>query len=130
METATGDLATALDRLRGLMREGLPRGDAIAALAIEVRRIFADPKRAYRIAATETSAAIHGGQMNAASEAGCTQHAWMASSDACELCLMLADKGPVDIGKPFWIDPAGGPYAIKLHPPAHPFCYCTLEEII
>ncbi len=129
MATATGDLQTALDRLRIEMRQGLSRGDANAVLAVRVRNIFADPVRAFRIAVTESSRAVHGGQMMAATEAGVTHHSWMASSDACEACLDLDGK-TVKIGEPFIVLAGGGPYARVLHPPLHPHCFCTTEEEI
>lgn len=126
-ETATGDLATALDELREQMRLGLPQGEAVESLARRVRSIFADPMRAFRIATTEGSRAIHGGQMMAAEEAGVEEHTWLASSDACDKCLDLDDK-TVKIGQPFYVDPKGGHYAIILHPPLHPSCFCTTTE--
>lgn len=119
-ETATRELGDALDDLRRLMREGLPQGDAVALLAKKVRMIFADPMRAFRIAATEGSRAVHGGQMMAAVEAGVKRHSWLASADACEQCLSLDGK-TVNIGEPFHVDQKGGPYAVILYPPAHPF---------
>lgn len=129
LDTATSELTTALEELRRKMREGLAAGDAVAALAVKVRTIFADPARAFRIAATEGSRAVHGGQMMLAAEAGVTKHSWLASSDACPSCLKLNGK-TVEIGKPFHVDSKGGPYAICLHPPLHPFCFCsTVEEL-
>jgi Phage Mu protein F like protein len=119
MATATGELTTTLDRLRQLLRDGLPKGDAVSLLAKKVRTIFADPKRAFTIAATEGSRAVHGGQMLAAMEVGVTHHTWLASSDACPLCLDLDGK-TVKIGEPFYIDPKGGAYASVWHPPLHP----------
>jgi uncharacterized protein YoaH (UPF0181 family) len=129
LDTATMDLNQALDELRLLMREGLSKGDAVALLARKVRSIFADPYRAFRIATTEGSRAVHGGQMLLAHEAGVRRHSWLASSDACEHCLELDGK-TVELGQPFHVDQRGGPYAVTLHPPLHPFCFCsTVEEI-
>lgn len=122
METATSELTVALDELRRKMREGLAAGDAVSALAIKVRTIFADPARAFRIAATEGSRAVHGGQMMLAHEAGVTKHSWLASSDCCPDCAKLNGK-TVDIGKPFIVLPKGGTYATVLHPPLHPYCF-------
>lgn len=129
MLTATTDLTTALAQLHELMRQGLPRGEAIELLAKNVRTIFADPMRAFRIATTETSRAVHGGQMAAAVEAGVQRHSWLASADACEHCLELDGK-TVEIGQPFFVNPKGGPYAVVIHPPLHPHCFCTTTEEI
>ena len=136
MATATDSLKASLDKLRQLMRTGLSRGDAIQLLAREIRTIFADPMRAFRIATTETSRAVHGGGSMAALEAGVTRHSWLASVDACDrpagkvggmYCQELNGK-TVKIGEPFWINPRGGPYAVCLYPPLHPTCFCTTTE--
>jgi hypothetical protein len=130
MDTATVEADEALRRLRAAMAAGLPRGDAVAAMAAEIKRIFADPYRAFRIAATEISRFSWMGSAAAAKDSGvCSSHSWLASSDACDHCLSLDGK-TVKIGEPFYVDPKGGPYARVLHPPLHPFCYCSvLEEI-
>ena len=129
LATASEQADEAVRQLRELLRQGMPRGEANALLAVKVRRIFDDPYRAFRIATTASSDVIHDGQMLAAKELGIRKWSWLASSDACPLCLKLDGK-TVDIGKPFYVDPRGGPYAVKTHPPAHPFCFCTATEEI
>lgn len=128
-QTAQVAVRDAQESTRQLLRDGLPRGTAVELLARQVRTIFADPKRAFTIAATEGSRAIHGGQMAAAQEAGVERHSWLASADACEHCLKLDGK-TVKIGEPFWVNPKGGPYAVVLYPPLHPHCFCTTTEEI
>lgn len=131
MDTATGDLNKALDDLRTLMREGLPKGDAIQLLAKKVRAIFADPMRAFRIATTETSRAMHGGQRMAAIESGVvTSFSWLASSDACEKICLPLDGKTVKNGQPYLITTGKPPYNIIWHPPAHPHCHCDETENI
>lgn len=127
--TATSDLRTAIANLRRLMREGLPRGAAVAWLAVKVREIFADPMRAFRVATTENSRALHDGQLIAAKESGIvTGKTWLASSDACELCLDL-DGVTKPLDEPFVVDGVG-PYSVIMMPPRHPYCFCsTTEEI-
>jgi uncharacterized protein YoaH (UPF0181 family) len=127
LDTATMDLSKAMEELRQLMRDGLPQGDAVTLLAKKVRTIFADPYRAFRIATTEGSRAVHGGQMLLSAESGVNRHSWLASSDACDHCLELDGK-VVRIGEPFHVDPKGGPYAITLHPPLHCFCFCSMVD--
>lgn len=123
METARSDLADSLAKLRRALRGGLQRGDALRKLAEDVHRIFADPARAYRIAVTEASRAQHAGQLMAAKESGVVKKkSWLASSDACDLCLGIMEKGPVELHLPFWVDSKGGPYATVHAPPAHPHC--------
>ncbi len=120
LDTATIDLRTALRDLRKLLKEGLERGAAVQLLAREVRRIFADPARAFRIAVSEGSRAVHGGQLMAARESGVVRGLqWEASSDACPRCLAL-DLKEVPLGEPFYVDPKGGAYAVCKFPPLHP----------
>lgn len=128
-DTAVGDLKTAIKKLRKLLKMGLEEGKAIAQLAREVKRIFADPIRAYRIATTETSRAIHGGALLNAKESSLKlKKEWLASSDACERCLDL-DGLQKKLDEPFLID-GTGPYARIMHPPLHPHCYCTWTEVL
>jgi uncharacterized protein YoaH (UPF0181 family) len=129
--TATDELKASLDDLRKLMREGLKRGDAVQLLARKVRDIFADPARAFRIATTEASRAMHGGARMAGKESGVVKSwSWLASSDACEeVCLPLDGKTVKD-GQPYVVLPGRAPYNVVYHPPAHPHCFCDETENI
>lgn len=128
METAVGRLSEVLEKLRAALKAGLSRGDAIKALAAKVREIFASPERAFRIAVTESSRAINGGQLLAAKESGVAKSkTWLASADACARCLELDGKN-VPLNAPFYVDSKGGPYATVMHPPLHPYCMCTFTE--
>lgn len=130
METATTDLNAALAKLRLALREGLSTGEATRWLSAKVLEIFASPMRAFRIAVTESSRAVHAGQMMAAVASGVVKSkTWLASSDACELCLELDGKN-VPLDQPFYVDPKGGPYATVLYPPLHPHCFCDWTEEI
>lgn len=129
--TATTQLRAAKRQLRVLLKRGLERGDAYAELARQVRRIFADPMRAYRIAVTEGPRAIHGGELHSYKESGVVRRKeWVASSDACALCQEMADKGPIPLDEPFHVDPRGGPYAVTMHPPIHPHDFCTMSPVL
>ena len=128
--TAVEDLRTAIRKLREALRKGLKRGDAVQVLAKKIRKIFADPQRAYRIAVTETSRAVHGGALLAAKEdpdVGGKQ--WLASPNACERCMELDGK-EVGLDEPFYVDPKGGPYAVTDTPPLHPYCFCDMTEVL
>jgi hypothetical protein len=127
LDTVAGDVQEALADLRGVLREGVPRGDAQRVIARRVRRVFADPYRAFRIAVTESSRATHGGQLLAARDLGATVKTWSASPGACPRCLALDGK-QVGIDEPFEVDPRGGPYAVTSHPPLHPHCDCDMTE--
>jgi len=128
-DTAVGELKESIRKLRSLLKRGLEEGKAVAQLAREVKRIFADPSRAWRIAATESSRAVHGGALFNAKESKLKlRKEWLASSDACELCLEL-DGLQKELDEPFVVD-GTGLYAKILHPPRHPHCWCTMSEVL
>lgn len=127
--TAVTDLKTAIAKLRVLLKEGLEEGKAVAQLAREVKRIFADGSRAWRIATTESSRAIHGGGLLNAKESGLKlRKEWLANSAACKECQDL-DGEQRELDEPFVVD-GTGPYAHVMHPPRHPSCYCTWTEVL
>lgn len=126
LDTIRGDVETWRDRLRKDMGEGLELGESARMLTAGVQRIFADPARAQRIAQTEISHAVHGGQFLLDKESGIVStKTWLASSDACPLCLSLAAKGPIPLDEPFHIHKKPGPYQVVMYPGAHPGCFCT-----
>ena len=128
-DTAVGDLKESIKKLRKLLKAGLEEGKAIAQLAREVKRIFADPSRAYRIAVTETSRAIHGGALLNAKESSLKlRKEWLASSNACSRCLEL-DGLEKELDEPFYVD-GSGTYARIMTPPLHPHCLCTWTEVL
>ncbi len=121
-DTVVGDLKEAIKKLRKLLKEGLAEGKAIAQLALEVKRIFADPSRAWRIAATEASRAVHGGALLNAKESSLKlKKEWLASSDACELCQEINGLQK-ELDEPFVIE-GTGVYARIMTPPRHPHCF-------
>jgi Phage Mu protein F like protein len=129
-ETAVGELHEALKKLRLQLAEGLDKGEALRTLAGRVLRIFADPYRAHRIAATESKRALEAGSLMSAKESGVvSKMRWLTSSDGCEDCQLLDGK-EVDLDEPFHVGPGGGPYAVTKHPPRHPNCFCTMTEVL
>ncbi len=131
MDTATTDLQTALKELRKLLKEGLSQGEVVALLAKKIRKIFADPNRAYLIAQTEVSRATHEGQILAAEASGLVQYkVWLASVDACPFCLELDGKR-AKLREPYATLTTGNlAYRVIYCPPAHPRCYCSQTEEI
>lgn len=128
--TATGELKAVLAKLRQALKEGLARGDAVAFLAQQIRRLFAEPYRAWRIASTEISRAMHGGALLAAKESGIVKKKrWLTSADACDRCILMNGK-EVPLDQPFWVDPKGGPYAVIMFPPLHPQCMCDFTDVL
>jgi hypothetical protein len=134
LETTTLQIREALAKLREELQAGLDAGEANKQLAERVGRIFLDPMRATRIAVTEASRAVHGGQLLQAQESeeqglkiGLE---WLPSADACPLCLELEGK-IIRPGEHFERDTNENPvYADIPHPPRHPHCMCTVTEVL
>lgn len=127
--TAVGNLKDTIRKLRELLKHGLEEGKAVALLAREVKRIFADPARAYRIAATESARAVNAGALLNAKESGLKlKKEWISSGGSCRRCQNL-DGVQKGLDEPFVID-GTGPYARVMHPPLHPHCICTWTEVM
>lgn len=130
MATATREANEAIADLRRALESGVSRGETVNEVNRRLFEIFADPNKAARIGVTESSRAVHQGQLVAAQESGVvTGLKWLASSDACKLCLELNGK-VVPLGRPFYVSPKGGPYAIVTAPPRHVNCQCAATEVI
>jgi hypothetical protein len=124
---------TTAERLEGVyseFRAGLVEwaqgGEAINELAKRVRKVIADPKRALTIARTEGRRTMEAGRMIAAKAASIRLgKRWVASPDACPRCLALAaNRKPLELDEPFIVE-GSGPYAVVMHPPLHPHCFCA-----
>jgi len=128
--TATDDLEKSMKKIRQLFHEGLPRGDCLQLMTRQVQTIFADPFRAHRIATTETSRFMHGGQLYSMKEQAdiVKKKEWLASSDACDRCLAMNGQQR-DLDEPFKIK-GTGPYAVIQYPPLHPHCFCDMTEVL
>lgn len=130
LDTTKMKLGNAYNRLKQELSQGIEQGEAIRTVTADVMRIFRDPARAMTIATSEVSRAYHAGQEIAAKQSGVVSgFKWLASSDACELCLSLDGK-VVAIGQPFIVLPKGGPYAVVKFPPAHCRCQCSMTEVL
>jgi hypothetical protein len=132
--TTSDDLNNALERTRAALIEGVvEHGETIPQLTKRVNAIFdgAEKWRARRIAQTETSRAVHAAQEQSAIQSGVvTGWKWLASSDACPMCLAIAARAPVvHIGDAFAVIGTDPHYSNIKHPPAHPHC-CLPETPI
>ncbi len=107
------------------------RGEAINNLSKRVQTIVADPARALTIARTEGRRATEAGRMMAAKRASIQLgKRWVASKNACPICLALAaNRKPIPLDQPFAVDAKGGPYAVVQHAPRHPNCFCSVAYI-
>ncbi len=131
LDTSIHDAMTAYAETRRELEEGLSRGDALAHLGQRMRTVFDSPDRAFTIAATESSRAMHRGEQIAQEESQVVYgNEWLASSDACPLCLKL-DGQERKLGEPFAITPnAPAAYRVCLHPPKHPRCQCSMAPVL
>lgn len=127
--TSVERIDLALRALRRELAGGLEEGEAYLRLTRRVLNIFASPARAAAIGMTEPSRAMHAGQLLMAKDSGVVKgKRWLASSDACPLCLSLngivvgLDEDFAVVGK--------GPYSRVPHAPAHPHCMCTWTEVL
>jgi len=134
--TTSDQLNVAITKLKNELAEGILDGDnTLAELTKRVNAVFtsATKYRAKRIAATEASRAVHTGQLIAAEQSGMVAgFRWLASADACPLCLEVAASHPdgVPLGQPFHDTGGDGPYDVTPYPPLHPWCACTVTEIL
>lgn len=129
LETSALGVADAIEAFREQLGQGMEQGESVKELNRRVMEIFDDPYRAARIGQTEASRASHAGQLWAAKESGVVAgKRWLASSDACEECKAL-DGVEKSLDEPFTIRKYGGPYAVVMMPPLHPFCMCAAEEL-
>ena len=128
-QTATMDLNTAIARLRLDLKEGVQAGEAHVDLAKRVQTLFNDPGRANTIAVTETNRATNGGSVLMYQRSGVAEgSAWLTTSDPCDFCARL-DGEERAFGEPFAVK-GTGPYAVILHPPAHPHCFCVSTPVL
>jgi hypothetical protein len=133
-DTTSEQLDVALARTRQELAEGLAEGEALPKLTKRVNQIFdkAEKWRARRIAQTETSRAMHAAQDEAARQSGVvTGWKWLASADACDLCLAIVARTPaVKLGTAFAVVGTNPTYSHIYYPPAHPNCNCTVVEVL
>ncbi len=130
LDTAATDATKAYHQLRGALTAGLSSGETTQEINRRVYSIFRDPARAQRIGQTEAARSVAGGGYMLAHSVGVATVRFLASSDACDLCLSLNGQER-ELGKPFLILPkAKPPYNIIMHAPVHPHCFCTETYLI
>lgn len=124
----------ALEALRHELDTGMTAGETLTELRDRVSSIFdkLTDSHAQTIAATETSRATHAAQNQAAIESGVVAgYEWLVSSDACDLCLMVASEcNKVRIGQAFAVVGNNPDYSMISFPPLHPRCQCTIVDVL
>jgi SPP1 gp7 family putative phage head morphogenesis protein len=131
-DTTSREITRALAETRQSLAEGLLAGEAGPLLRKRILAIFdqAETWRAERIARTEAIRAHHAaGAMSAKNSGVVAGSRWVASSDACPICLSLngrlvkVDDSFATIGKhPIYSD-------VKF-PPAHVHCGCSVIQVL
>lgn len=122
--TTTMQLDDALAKLRTEISEGLVEGDTRIELTKRVQEVFdqADKVRAEMIARTEASRAAHTGELIGARDSNVVSAKyWIASADACDICLEFAAQGTIPLDQDFGSDDYGD---ISV-PPGHVSCQCS-----
>ncbi len=134
-QTTSLQLDEALEKTREELHAGVvDKGESVEKLTRRINSVFdsAEKWRARRIAQTETSRAVHAAQEQAAIQSGVvTGWTWLLSADACPLCNTIARRAPaVRLGHAFAVIGSSAAYSQVRHPPAHPYCNCTLQEVL
>lgn len=135
--------STTQDAVRTAVTEGLTAGEPLTRIQarlmgvteptmtvtgrVEELPVFSRG-RAATIARTEASRAMHAGQYEYGKLMGATGVEWLASADACKLCLSLNGQKR-KYGEPFYVWPKAPPeYRNVYFPPAHPNCVCAASD--
>lgn len=134
-KTTSLQLDEALKRTRAELSAGVvDRGESIPKLTRRVNIVFdgAEAYRARSIAQSEASRAVHAAQAEAARRSGIVAgFEWLTSSDACPLCLIVAEKARyVRLGTPFAVVGDNPAYMTVEYPPLHPHCNCSMQEVL
>jgi hypothetical protein len=112
--TIKGIVGTTLDRLAGIVEQGVIAGDSVDAIGRALRDVVDDPARAELIAHTESARLLTGAAVDTYLGAGVTQ--WdlvTSSSGVCGTCLDVAFMNPHPLSDTGDM------------PPLHPRCRCA-----
>jgi SPP1 gp7 family putative phage head morphogenesis protein len=114
--TIQGLSETSIDRIGGMVSEGLSKGDSIQTVGKDIRDVLEDPARSETVANTEMARATSAASEQTYGDAGITQVEWLAEDDACPDCEALAADSPLDLGSD--------------SPPDHPNCRCAIAPVV
>ena len=128
-------LNEALQKTKDELAEGtIQQGENLEQITGRINQVFdkLDRKGARRIAQTEASRAVHAAQEQAAiASKVVTGWHWLASSDACPICLAIAARCPdVKLGQPFAVIGNNPTYKTIKFPPAPRTLQLRPEEIL
>jgi Phage Mu protein F like protein len=112
---------TTKERIVEQIRTSLKIGETRDLLVDRLEKIVLDPKRALKIAQTESIRAYAEGTLETGRRIGAKKKKWMTTYDPCPLCKSFDGK-VIGIDELF-----GGTYN---GPPGHPHCKCLLELVV
>jgi SPP1 gp7 family putative phage head morphogenesis protein len=107
---------TTLNAMGNRIADGIQQGLSVYQIGATLREYVSDPRRADMIAHTETSRAMHAATISTYKTNGIELMDYLAESDACEECEMLAEGSPYNVDDLALADL-----------PIHPNCRCALE---
>lgn len=113
-------VVSRMDRLAGVLIDGLEQGLSPASIARQLTPILSDKQWAHLVALTETTRAVSAATLQRYSANGVDGKEWMTALDqrVCAICSGNEDEGPIPIGQGF---PSGDDA-----PPGHPLCRCSI----
>jgi hypothetical protein len=120
--------------LRASLLEGMTQGDVMSELVKRVKTVFTDAStyRAKRIARTESARAYNAARdLAAQSSEVAAGLQWLPASNACPLCLAIAEQAKfVKFGTSFATVGEHPLYSDVKYPPAHPHCRCATQVVL
>jgi SPP1 gp7 family putative phage head morphogenesis protein len=111
---------TQLDMLAAVLADGIERGSSGEEIAIALRGLIADPRKAHQIAVTEVNRVISASTLDSYRRMGVKTKGWLTALDqnVCKRCGANQAQGDIPLDQPF--------QSGELHPPGHPWCRCSL----
>ncbi len=131
---AARDLKRAVSEVVRDARRALKRGELkpteVRGALIDATIGFRDPGRAKLVVEDQGTRMQHQGRGLLNQTAGAWGKEWVTSfrPTTCKVCRKLHGK-VVRMDKPFWVNPAGGPYAVVMFPTIHPWCGCGWKPV-
>ena len=135
-QTTHAKLNAIIPALRQEFIDGISLGETRRQITKRIEGVFEEAKgyRAERIARTESSRAVHMGQLLAAEQSTVVVgKQWLLSGDACPICQAIAaytESQVVGLREPFATIGNNQHYADIQTPPAHPNCACSWIEVL
>lgn len=126
-KTTQDALNAKVREARRRLRAKKPKPGAMSGVTLEIQNQLRNSDRVKAITDTEVDTAKNGGRLLVIREGDAPYKRWRTVGPRiCDACRRLDGK-VVAVADPFYVDPRGGPYAVKMTPPFHPNCACVCE---